>query len=76
MLGPAQRDIGQLAVAFADAVNSQNRLGMDLDFQLGGDIFTLPELTGDNDGAASQPSAMRAVRSMALSTSDPTHIST
>ena len=46
VLGPAQRDIGQLAVAFADAVNSQNRLGMDLDFQLGGDIFTLPELTG------------------------------
>ncbi len=46
VLGPAQRDIGQLAVAFADAVNSQNRLGMDLDFQLGGDIFSLPELTG------------------------------
>lgn len=46
ILGPAQRDIGQLAVAFADSVNSQNRLGMDLDFQLGADIFTLPELTG------------------------------
>lgn len=46
VLGPSQRDIGQMAVAFADAVNSQNRLGMDLDFQLGGDIFTLPELSG------------------------------
>ncbi|MDY6928358.1 MAG: flagellar hook-associated protein FlgK [Pseudomonadota bacterium] len=46
ILGPAQRDIGQLAVSFADAVNQQNRFGMDLDFQLGSDIFTLPELTG------------------------------
>lgn len=46
VLGPAQRDIGQLAVAFADAVNSQNQLGMDLDFQLGENIFTLPELVG------------------------------
>lgn len=44
ILGPAQRDIGQLAVAFADAVNQQNSLGMDLDYQLGGDIFSLPEL--------------------------------
>ncbi|GGF52137.1 flagellar hook-associated protein FlgK [Alteromonas lipolytica] len=46
ILGPAQRDVGQLAVSFADAVNTQNKLGMDLDFQLGADIFTLPELAG------------------------------
>ncbi len=48
ILAPTQRDIGQMALAFADAVNSQNRLGMDLDFQLGGDIFTLPEFVGVN----------------------------
>ncbi|NVK57597.1 MAG: flagellar hook-associated protein FlgK [Alteromonadaceae bacterium] len=46
VLGPAQRDIGQLGVTFAEAVNQQNRLGMDLDYQLGGDIFNLPELVG------------------------------
>ncbi|MDC8830445.1 flagellar hook-associated protein FlgK [Alteromonas gilva] len=46
VLGPAQRDIGQLGVAFAEAVNQQNRLGLDLDYQLGADIFTLPELVG------------------------------
>jgi flagellar hook-associated protein 1 FlgK len=46
VLGVAQRDIGQLAVAFGDAINSQNRLGLDLDQQLGGDIFALPEFTG------------------------------
>jgi flagellar hook-associated protein 1 FlgK len=48
VLGPAQRDIGQLAVAFTDAVNTQNQLGMDLDFQLGGELFSLPEFHGVN----------------------------
>lgn len=48
VLSPAQRDIGQIAVAMADAVNQQNRLGMDMDMQLGADIFNLPELTGLN----------------------------
>ena len=48
VLSPAQRDIGQIAVAMADAVNQQNRLGMDMDMQLGTDIFNLPELTGLN----------------------------
>ena len=43
VLSPAQRDIGQLALAFADAVNSQNKLGMDLDQELGSNLFTLPE---------------------------------
>ncbi len=46
ILGPAQRDIGQMALAMADAVNQQNRLGMDLDLQLGGNIFSMPEFTG------------------------------
>lgn len=46
VLGPAQRDIGQLAVAFADAMNGQNRLGMDMDMQLGADIFDIPEFDG------------------------------
>jgi len=48
ILSVVQRDVGQIALAFADAVNSQNKLGMDLDMQLGGDLFTLPEFTGMN----------------------------
>lgn len=48
ILGPAQRDIGQMALAMADAVNTQNHLGMDLDLQLGGDIFSLPTFNGLN----------------------------
>ncbi|GGW73423.1 flagellar hook-associated protein FlgK [Alteromonas halophila] len=46
VLGPAQRDVGQLGLAFADAMNTQNNLGMDLDGQLGGDLFTLPVVEG------------------------------
>ncbi|MFC3095092.1 flagellar hook-associated protein FlgK [Alteromonas sediminis] len=46
ILGPAQRDLGQLAVAIGDAINSQNRLGMDMDQQLGGDIIALPTFSG------------------------------
>ncbi len=41
-----RRELGQLAVAFADAMNEQNNLGMDLDGQLGSDIFTLPTVSG------------------------------
>jgi flagellar hook-associated protein 1 FlgK len=48
ILEPAQRDLGKLAIAMADAFNTQNREGMDLDQQLGGDIFALPEFRGIN----------------------------
>ncbi|WP_409420504.1 flagellar hook-associated protein FlgK [Pseudaeromonas sp. ZJS20] len=53
-LAPAKRQLGQLAVAMADAMNQQNRLGMTLNNELGGDIFTLPSSDGlpyaDNAG--------------------------
>lgn len=46
VLGPTMRDVGQIMVAFADAVNSQNKLGMDLDGQLGGNLFDIPSFQG------------------------------
>lgn len=46
VLNPAQRDLGQLALSFTDAVNTQNRLGMDLDEQLGANIFETPTIQG------------------------------
>ena len=46
VLGPTMRDIGQLAIAFADAMNTQNKLGMDLDGQLGSNLFDIPEFDG------------------------------
>ena len=45
-LAPIQRELGQQAVAFADAMNSQNKLGMTLNNKLGTDIFTLPTSAG------------------------------
>jgi flagellar hook-associated protein 1 FlgK len=48
ILEPSQRDLGKLSVALADTFNTQNRQGMDLDQQLGGDIFKIPEFSGIN----------------------------
>ncbi|MEM0911143.1 MAG: flagellar basal body rod C-terminal domain-containing protein, partial [Pseudomonadota bacterium] len=47
-LEPAQRDLGKLATVLADSVNIQNRQGMDLDQQLGGNLFAIPEFSGIN----------------------------
>ena len=46
VLGPTMRDVGQLSVAFADAMNTQNKLGMDLDGQIGTNIFDIPSFVG------------------------------
>ena len=46
VLGPTMRDVGQISVAFADAMNTQNKLGMDLDGQIGGNIFDIPSFRG------------------------------
>lgn len=56
VLEPARNQLGQVAVAFASAVNAQHRQGMDLDGNLGGDLFTLPSpqvlAAGGNTGGA------------------------
>ena len=58
-LDPSKRELGQLAAAMADAMNQQNRLGMDLDNELGGDLFSLsaskglPYGSNQGNGAAS-----------------------
>ena len=55
-LDVARNSLGQLAVAMAGTVNAQHRMGMDLDGQLGGDLFAvaapavLPHR--DNSGSA------------------------
>ncbi|AWL12571.1 Flagellar hook-associated protein [Saliniradius amylolyticus] len=58
VLAVTQRELGQMTLGFADAMNEQNNLGMDLDGQLGSDIFTLPVVQGlsfrdNNDPTAS-----------------------
>lgn len=48
VLEPAQRDLGKLATVLADTVNTFNKQGMDLDLQLGGDIFNIQGFRGIN----------------------------
>lgn len=55
VLEPAQRQLGQMALAMGDAFNKQNKLGLDLNGQLGKNIFNLPVATAY--GFASNSSA-------------------
>jgi flagellar hook-associated protein 1 len=46
ILVPTQNRLGQLALSMTDAMNTQNRLGMNLNGELGGNLFTLPVSSG------------------------------
>ncbi|MGQ8366364.1 flagellar hook-associated protein FlgK [Glaciecola sp. 1036] len=48
VLEPAERNLGKLATVLADTVNTQNRQGMDLDQQLGQNIFSISDFRGIN----------------------------
>ncbi len=46
ILIPTQNRLGQLGLSMTDALNRQNRLGMNLNGEIGGDLFTLPMSEG------------------------------
>ncbi|MCC5853799.1 MAG: flagellar hook-associated protein FlgK, partial [Alkalimonas sp.] len=46
ILDPTQNKLGQVALSLADALNEQNKLGMNLNGELGGPLFTLPTFSG------------------------------
>nr|WP_321271262.1 flagellar hook-associated protein FlgK [uncultured Tolumonas sp.] len=46
-----QKQIGQLSLAFADAMNTQNKLGMTLNNTIGSDLYTLPTSYGLSYGS-------------------------
>lgn len=64
ILSPAQNQLGQIGLALADAFNEQNKKGMDLDGNIGGDIFSIPTVGGyayaDNTGSASVNATLEA----------------
>jgi flagellar hook-associated protein 1 FlgK len=64
ILYPAQNQLGQIGIALADAFNEQNKKGMDLDGNLGGDIFNIPAVNGfayaDNTGSATVSATVEA----------------
>lgn len=55
ILIPTQNRLGQLALSMTDAMNTQNRLGMNLNGEIGGNLFNLPTSSGfaysNNTGA-------------------------
>ncbi|MDO6836218.1 flagellar hook-associated protein FlgK [Pseudoalteromonas carrageenovora] len=61
ILVPAQNQIGQMGLAIADAFNEQNKLGMDANGELGGDIFNIPTVGAyaykDNSGGVTNMTA-------------------
>ncbi|MDD4862961.1 MAG: flagellar hook-associated protein FlgK [Alishewanella agri] len=74
ILDPSQTQLGQLALSLADALNSQNKLGMTLDGTLGKDLFRLPVFSGlnysDNTGTASVTVALETGKGNQLPPND------
>jgi flagellar hook-associated protein 1 FlgK len=58
VLETSRRELGQIAIALTEALNTQNRQGMDLDQQLGGNIFELPNFFGLNYPDNTNPSSV------------------
>lgn len=74
ILVPAQNQIGQMGIALADSFNQQNRLGMDANGELGGDIFNIPTVSGyayqANTGTAAIKATIEAGKGSELPASD------
>jgi len=74
ILVPAQNQIGQMGLAIADAFNEQNKLGMDANGELGGDIFNIPTVGAyayqANTGGASLTATLEAGKASELPASD------
>ena len=49
------REIGQLSLGIADAVNSQNKMGLDLNGDMGKDIYTIPPTQAKQYAGNSNP---------------------
>ncbi len=73
-ISDAQKEIGQLSLAFADAMNTQNGLGMTLNNELGGDLFSLPSSVGmaysTNTGTGSVTASVIAGEGMNVPSND------
>lgn len=72
VLDPAEAALGRVAIALADTFNAQHALGQDLNGDLGGDFFELPEPTvissSNNTGTGALTGVISSVG--ALTTSD------
>jgi flagellar hook-associated protein 1 FlgK len=71
MLDPARGGLGRIATGLAASVNAQHRLGVDLNGNPGGDVFTLPApLVRAAQGNAGGAASARLADVAGLTTSD------
>ncbi|GAA79444.1 flagellar basal body rod C-terminal domain-containing protein [Pseudoalteromonas sp. B131b] len=74
ILVPAQNQIGQMGLAIADSFNEQNKLGMDANGELGGNIFNIPAVGGyayaANTGGSTMTATLEPGKSSELPASD------
>ena len=72
MLDPTRNTLGQLAIGLTEAMNAQNQLGMDLDGNLGGDLFSVgaPAVTASSNNAGAGNVAVQVTDASGLTTSD------
>lgn len=73
-ISSTQNELGQLSLAFADAMNTQNKLGMTLNNELGSDLFTLPTSNGmaysSNGGTAGVTASVMSGQASNLTPND------
>ncbi len=72
MLEPTRNTLGQLAVGLNEALNAQHRDGMDLDGNLGGDLFAVgaPEVIGSTNNAGGGDISVQVASADGLTVSD------
>ncbi len=72
ILNPAQNQLGLIAVSISDRINSQHRLGLDLNGNSGTDMFIMPDIsaTANSSNASAATVAAALVDSGNLTASD------
>ncbi len=72
MLDPTRNTLGQLAIGLTETMNSQHRLGMDLDGNLGGDLFSVgsPAVTASTANTGGGDVSVQIASAGGLTTSD------
>ena len=72
MLDPTRNTLGQLAIGLTEAMNAQHQAGMDLDGNLGGDLFSVgaPVVTASTSNAGAGDVSVQISEASSLTASD------
>jgi len=72
MLDPTRNTLGQMAIGLTEVMNAQNRAGMDLDGNLGGDLFSVgtPVVTASTGNTGGGDVSVQVTSASGLTPSD------